>query len=504
MKELVSMSKITKKFPGVVALSEIDFSLNEGEVHVLLGENGAGKSTLMKILSGIYTPTEGTIRLDGQAYDTLTPKLAQQHRISIIHQELSVIDELTIAENLYVGKLPAKRVAGIQFVDHKQINETTRALLKRVGLQRSPDTPVEELSISEKQMVEIAKALAANAKILIMDEPTSSLTLEETDTLFSIVRKLKSEGVGIIYISHKLKEIEEIGDRVTVLKDGTYVGTKRVAEITIDDMIQMMVGRELNDKYVNPQKDQAQEGQVIFRVSNLTRKDNRVRNVSFELKQGEILGFAGLIGSGRTELMDAIYGVAPIASGDIELFGEHFKPRSPYESLKKGMAYITENRRATGFFHNFSIKKNIAQSRNLKLSSGLGVLGLTKDQEEDQWAEDGCKKLNVKCANIEQNITELSGGNQQKVIIARSLIAESEFFIFDEPTRGIDVGAKSEIYKIMRQLASEGKGVLMVSSELPELLSNCDRIAVFNQGEIHAVLPNHEATEEKIMAYATE
>lgn len=504
MSELVSMSKITKRFPGVVALSEINFSLNEGEVHVLLGENGAGKSTLMKILSGIYSPTEGKIRLDGKIYDTLTPKLAQKHRISIIHQELSVIEELTIAENLYVGKLPAKRIAGIQFVDHKQISEKTSELLQRVGLQRSPNTPVEELSISERQMVEIAKAIAANSKILIMDEPTSSLTMEETDTLFSIVRKLKAEGVGIIYISHKLKEIEEIGDRVTVLKDGSYVGTRNVEEITIDDMIHMMVGRELESKYVNLQTGEEYGDNVIFSVSELTREDKSVRNVSFELKRGEILGFAGLIGSGRTELMDAIYGVAPIKSGEIVLYGEHFTPRSPYESLKKGMAYITENRRSTGFFHNFSIKKNIAQSMHLKSSSFYGILGAIHDQKEDQWANKGCEMLDVKCASINQSITELSGGNQQKVIIARSLIAESQFFIFDEPTRGIDVGAKSEIYKIMRQLADEGKGVLMVSSELPELLCNCDRIAVFNQGEIRAILPNHEATEEKIMAYATE
>lgn len=504
MNELVSMSKITKRFPGVVALSEIDFSLREGEVHVLLGENGAGKSTLMKILSGVYSPTEGEIRLNNESYKTLTPKLAQKHRISIIHQELSVIDELTIAENLYVGKLPSKRIAGIQFVNHKEINDKTTELLKRVGLQRSPNTPVEELSISEKQMVEIAKAVAANAKILIMDEPTSSLTLEETDTLFSIVRKLKAEGVGIIYISHKLKEIGEIGDRVTVLKDGTYVGTRNVSEITIDDMIHMMVGRELNDKYVHSKTAESEESKTIFRVNKLTRSDEKVRNVSFELKKGEILGFAGLIGSGRTELMDAIYGVAPIKMGEIELYGKRFKPCSPYDSLKKGMAYITENRRSTGFFHNFSIKRNIAQSKHLKLSSGLGTIGVTHDQKEDQWATQGCEMLNVKCANIEQSITELSGGNQQKVIIARSLIAESQFFIFDEPTRGIDVGAKSEIYKIMRQLADDGKGVLMVSSELPELLSNCDRIAVFNQGEIRAILPNHEATEEKIMACATE
>jgi len=502
MQPLVEMRKITKRFPGVTALENINFDILSGEVHVLLGENGAGKSTLMKILSGIYEPSEGKIVLSGKEYSKLTPSDSAEHKISIIYQELSLIDELSIAENLFVGKLPTKKVLGLKVVDHDFIHKKTVELLKRVGLDREPSTMVEDISISEKQQVEIAKALASEAKVIIMDEPTSSLTDEEVDKLFAVIKQLKKEGVGIVYISHKLKELPIIGDRVTVLKDGTYVGTRDMKDVTTDMLVSMMVGRELSGKYLKPETA-SKESETILKVEGLTRKDRKVKDINFELYKGEILGFAGLIGSGRTELMEAIFGAAPLASGNLTMFGEPLKVKNPYQAVKKGMALITENRRETGFFDNFEIWRNISASPLVRRSKWGGIGGLVNEKMEQEEAEKHAKALRVKCSSIQQNITELSGGNQQKVIIAKWLAAKSNLMIFDEPTRGIDIGAKSEIYHIMRHLAHEGKGVLMVSSELPELLSVCDRIVVFREGKISGIINNEDATEEKIMLLAT-
>lgn len=501
---LVEMHGISKKFSGVQALDNISFNLLPGEVHVLLGENGAGKSTLMKILSGIYQPSAGEIVIGDQRYSTLTPKLAKEHNISIIHQELSVINELSISENIFVGKLPEKKRLGVSYIDYKYMKTATTELLKRVGLDKDPSTIVEELRISEKQLVEIAKALADNSKILIMDEPTSSLTIDETNSLFKIIKQLKDDGVGIIYISHKLKEIKDIGHRITVLKDGCYVGTELVKNVEIPDMVRMMVGRELQEKYLSPHKtNEVAEKEIIFEVEHITREAGVVKDVSFKLHKGEVLGFAGLIGAGRTELMNTIYGADKKKSGTVKLNGKTLKIKTPYDAIKAGMAYITENRRETGFFHNFEIWKNISQGKLLKDSKWNGVWGMLNQKQEMAWAEEQKKVLNIKCSNVDQNIMELSGGNQQKVIISRSLKAEADLFIFDEPTKGIDVGAKSEIYKIMRDLANNGKGIIIVSSELPELLVNCDRIIVFNDGEIRGILNNDEATEESIMMLAT-
>lgn len=503
MSYLVEMKNITKRFPGVTALEDINFQLIPGEVHVLLGENGAGKSTLMKILSGVYEPSEGMIVLNGREYSRLTPKESADNKVSIIYQELSVIDELSIGENIFVGKLPTKKFLNIELVDYSYIEKQTKELLKKVGLDREPSVLVKRLAISEKQQVEIAKALAADAKIIIMDEPTSSLTIEETNNLFRIIRQLKSEGVGIVYISHKLKEIKEIGDRVTILKDGKYVGTKNIKDVEIEELVTMMVGRELKEKYLGNSHEQRGTDEVIFKVENLTRIDNKVRNISFELHKGEILGFAGLIGSGRTELMNAIFRVDRIKSGDIYLFGEKLNIKNPYEAIKKGMALVTENRRETGFFHNFEIWKNVSMAPLIKNSKLGGTWGLLDKAKEKAYANEQKESLRIKCSSIDQNITELSGGNQQKVIIGKWLAAESNMIIFDEPTKGIDVGAKSEIYGIMRKLAEEGKAIIMVSSEMPELLSVCDRIAVFKEGEIKTILSSDEATEEKILLAAT-
>lgn len=502
MNYLVEMNQITKQFSGVTALKDVSFTLLPGEVHVLLGENGAGKSTLMKILCGIYTPTSGTIKIGNDVYQQLTPKEASELGINIIYQELSLINELSIAENIFVGKIPTKKVMGMDVVDYKSMYDVTNELLNKLGLKRQPDTLVEELSVAEKQLVEIAKALAADSKVLIMDEPTSALSDKEIERLFEIIEDLKKQGVGIIYISHKLKEIKQIGDRVTVLKDGKYIDTKDLADTEQEELISLMVGRELQEKYLSTQSSQKGE-EVIFEVKNLTRQDEKVKNISFQLFKGEILGFAGLIGAGRTELMDAIVGSSPIKTGEIILNNTKLKIKNPYHAVKNNIAYITENRRETGFFPNFEIWKNISISKLLRESKVGGLWGLVNRKKEMDIAKEQRENLSIKCSSVEQLVTELSGGNQQKVIIGRWLAAGSDLFIFDEPTRGIDVGAKAEIYKIMRTLAENGVGVIVVSSELPELLSVCDRIIVMREGQITGTFYSNETTEEEIMSKAT-
>ncbi len=503
METLVKMEGVTKVFPGVRALDNISFEIKAGEVHVLMGENGAGKSTLMKILSGVYQPTSGKITVKGKEFTHLTPKDSYECGISIIYQELSVINELSILENLFVGKLPTRRVGGIRVVDYKGMTDRAQEVLEKVGLKRRPGQLVEEISISEKQQCEIAKALISNADVIIMDEPTSSLTTSETAHLFDIIRQLKAEGKGIVYISHKMDEIKEIGDVITVLKDGTYVGTRNVKEITLDDVIRMMVGREIKGTYRNEETEDFDKEPVIFEARNISRRDGKVRDVSFQVRKGEIVGFAGLVGAGRSELMNALFGAEPKLSGQVFIGGREVTIRSPYEAIKNGLAMVTENRRETGFLNNFSIKQNISIVPFLKTSKGNGLIGLLDNKAEEEYAAKQKKDMNIKCRDVEQNITELSGGNQQKVILGKWMAAESSVIIFDEPTKGIDVGSKSEIYVLMRRLASQGKGVIMVSSEMPELLSVCDTICVFRDGGIRMTYAVREATEEKILKSST-
>lgn len=502
MVSLVEMKNITKKFPGVTALSNISFDVRPGEVHVLLGENGAGKSTLMKILSGAYEPTEGKIVLEGNDYDKLTPRISQDNGISIIYQELSVINELSIQENIFLGKLLEKKNFGIKVVDNETMEKRTKEVLNEIGLKRKPSTIVGNLSISQKQMVEIAKAVAFNAKIIIMDEPTSSLTNEEINQLFEIVRKLKNQGKGVIYISHKLSEIIEIGDRVTVLKDGTYVGTHEVKDVTEDDLIKMMVGRSIQGRYLRDDSIDYKD-ETLLEVKNLTRKDEYVKNISFKLKKGEILGFSGLVGAGRTELMEAIYGAYPIKSGEIILEGKKLQIKNTYDALKAGIALVTENRRETGFSPYFSIRQTMSHAKQLKESKFGGLTGLIDSKMEKKVADEQKTAMQVKCANVDQVITELSGGNQQKVILGKWMASNPKVIIFDEPTKGIDVGTKSEIYKLMRKLTEKGIGVIVVSSELPELLATCDRVIVFNSGKMSGEFNSNEASEEKLVKAAT-
>ena len=504
MGTLVEMKGVVKKFPGVTALKDISFDIQSGEVHVLLGENGAGKSTLMKILSGVYQPTEGKIIIGDKEFSKLTPKDSYECGISVIYQELSVINELSIQENLFVGKLPMKKLGPVSVVDYAEMNKRAKELLAKIGLNRDPKTLVEDISVSEKQQVEIAKALAADSKVIVMDEPTASLTNKEVEHLFDVIRALKKEGKGIVFISHKLAEIKEIGDRVSVLKDGAYVGTKQVSEVTVDDLVTMMVGGTVQNTYQHEDAPDSYENEeVIFEVRNLSRKDGKVKDVSFKLHKGEIVGFSGLVGSGRSEMMNSIFGAEPKASGEVFIKGEKVNIKSPYSAIKHGLAMVTENRRETGFFHNFDIKQNISILPFIKASTLGGAGGLTSSKYEKTCSEAQKKSLNIKCYSVDQGITELSGGNQQKVILGKWLAADSQIIIFDEPTKGIDIGSKSEIYALMRKLADEGKGVLVVSSELTELLAVCDTIHVFREGEIVKTFPHKEATEENIIKAST-
>jgi D-allose transport system ATP-binding protein len=498
------MKNITKRFPGVTALDNINFDVRPGEVHVLLGENGAGKSTLMKVLSGVYRPDEGKIFLNGKEYDRLTPRLSAEGGISIIYQELSVVNWLDIRENIFMGRLPMKKSGPFSSVDYKKLNSDTEDLLKQVDLSRyKPTTSVGSLSISEKQMVEIAKAISFNAKVIVMDEPTSSLTEEEVDKLFEIIHRLKKEGRGIVFISHKLSEIKRIGDRITILKDGGYVGTYNVKDVTEDDMVRMMVGREIKGTYQHTPEENYKFGDVLFEVKNLTRKDERARNINFQLRKGEILGFSGLVGAGRSETMEAIFGVAPKKSGEVYLNGKKLNIKNPYTALKSGIGLVTENRRETGFFQNFSNRRNISIANQLKNSSGNGTIGFTNEAKEKKMAAAAHDEMQIKWTSDLQPTVNLSGGNQQKVILGKWLQADVKVLIFDEPTKGIDVGTKSEIYKIMRNLADSGIGVIVVSSEMPELLSICDRIIVMADGRMTGEFNIAEATEEKLALAAT-
>ncbi len=500
---LVEMKHIHKSFNGVPALKDISFDVLPGEVHVLLGENGAGKSTLMKILSGAYTPTSGDIVINGMTYHSLTPKLAQALGISIIYQELSIINELSIEENIFLGRLPMQKAGPLQVVNNKHLHERTRQLIQSIDLQADPQTPAGQLSISEKQMIEIVKAVAFNAQVIVMDEPTSSLTDKEVERLFAIVRKLKQAGHGIVYISHKLRELQEIGDRITVLKDGVSVGTRDAGNVTVDELIRMMVGREVNAHYLAANPISRESRDKILEVRGLNRKDGTIHDVSFDLYKGEVLGFSGLVGAGRTETMCAIYGAAPLASGEVILKGRKLNIKTPFDALQEGIGLLTENRRETGFFKNFSISRNIILSRQLQHARFGGVWGMVDDSQENTVAQKMIDELQIKCVGPQQLITELSGGNQQKCILAKWMASQVQLVIFDEPTKGIDIGTKAEIYKLMRALVDQGIGVIVVSSELPELLAVCDRIIVMKEGAVTAEFTSDLATEEKLVKAAT-
>lgn len=498
---IVEMRNINKSFPGVKALSNISFSVKPGEVHVLLGENGAGKSTLMKVLSGVYQPDSGSIVLNGVEHSKLNPRISREGGISIIYQELSVVNWLDIRENIFMGRMQSKKIGPVSTIDYAKLNQDTKKLLKQVNLDKyEPNKIASELSISEKQMLEIAKAISFDAKCIVMDEPTSSLTESEVKKLFEIIRDLKSKGIGIVFISHKLSEIKEIGDRISILKDGNYVGTWNVSDLSEEDMVRLMVGRELEKSY---QEGHGAFGEVVFEVKNLSRKDGKVRDFHMQVRKGEIVGLSGLVGAGRSEAMEAIFGAVPKTSGEILLEGKRLTIHTPYDALKNGIGLVTENRRETGFFQNFSNKRNISIASLLKKSKLGGVCGLIQEKSEKQMAEKAKLDLQIKWASDTQLTKNLSGGNQQKVILGKWISSGVKVLIFDEPTKGIDVGTKSEIYKMMRRLAESGIIVIVVSSEMPELLAVCDRIMVMAEGKVRGEFDIAEATEEKLAMLAT-
>lgn len=491
----LQMKHITKRFPGVLALNDVQFSLRRGEVHALLGENGAGKSTLMKILSGVYQPDEGEIIFEDKPVSFSEPLSAQNVGITIIHQEFNLFPELTVEENIFIGREFCKK--NRWRLDEKQQRQATIEILQKLNLAIKPDTLVADLTVAQQQMVEIAKAISVNARILIMDEPTAALTETEIESLFRVTRLLKEQGTGIVYISHRLEELALIADRATVMRDGQYISTVDYECVKISDLIAMMVGRDLGNIY--PRREALQQRIPVLEVNGLTRK-GVLNDINFTLYRGEILGFAGLMGAGRTELARAIFGADSIDSGTLKLNGKETVIKDISDAIQQGISYLTEDRKKEGLALNLSVERNIMLGNYPEYSDRFGNVDSRRCQ---QTSEEQVKALRIKTPNLEQAALNLSGGNQQKIIIARWVCKDTDILIFDEPTRGIDVGAKLEIYELMNRLVAKGKSIIMISSELPEVLGMCDRILVMRSGRITGELSAKEATQEKIMQYAT-
>lgn len=493
---LLVMEEIDKSFPGVRALDQARFELRAGEVHALIGENGAGKSTLMKILAGVYSKDGGRIIYQGKEVEIPSPRAAQDLGISMIHQELNLMPHLTLAQNVFVGREPRQ---GLRFVlDEKQLNAQTQALFESMRLRLNPRTKVADLTVATQQMVEIAKALSFNSQVLIMDEPTAALTEAEIEELFRIIRELRDKGVGIVYISHRLEELKQISDRITVMRDGRYVGTEDAATIPIERIISMMVGRTIYESA--PEVPEEASATIVLEARNLNR-GHLIKDVSFQLKKGEILGFAGLMGAGRTEVARAVFGADPLDSGEIYVHGKKANIKHPRDAVRHGIGYLSEDRKRYGLALGMDVEANIVLASFQKFLGKLGVVNKGKTHET---GEHYVEALSIKTPSLQQRVKNLSGGNQQKVVIGKWLTADTDVLIFDEPTRGIDVGAKSEIYHLLNQLAQQGKSIIMISSELPEILRMSHRIVVMCEGRITGELSAAEATQERIMTYATQ
>ncbi|HOG60717.1 MAG TPA: sugar ABC transporter ATP-binding protein [Flexilinea sp.] len=491
---LLRMVNIDKSFPGVQALKSVNLNVGYGEVHALVGENGAGKSTLMKCLIGIYSPNGGEIYFDGKKIENYTTAQALQMGISMIHQELSPILYRPIMENLWLGREPVNKFG---FVDHNQMYKQSLDVLKEIELDEDPRTLMANLTVAKMQMVEIAKAISYNAKLIIMDEPSSALTEHEEEQLFKIIRKLKESGTSVIYISHRLSEIISIADKVTVMRDGRDVGTENIENISLDQIITMMIGRTMDEMYP---KLKVNIGEPILQVKNLSHR-KFFKNVSFEVRRGEIFGIAGLIGAGRTEVIETIFGIRPKSEGEILINGKPVEINSPRDAIANRMGFLTEDRRATGIFSVLGVDVNMAIPNYDRFVTKFGFVN-------EKAVSESCMKfvneIQIKTPSLTQKIQNLSGGNQQKVLMARWLMTEPDILFLDEPTRGIDVGAKAEIYKLITMLAAEGKCIVMVSSELPEILGMSDRIMVMHEGRVTAILDNGpDITQEVIMRYAT-
>ena len=491
MGKLLKMSGITKSFTGVVVLNKVDFELEAGEVHALLGENGAGKSTLIKILGGIYEKDGGTIEIEGRPVEIRQVEDARKNGISIIHQELMMVPDLSVAENIFLGRYKVKR----GWVDKAEQNAIAQRLLDQYNMRIDATTLVRKLTIAQQQMVEIIRAVSFGVKILVMDEPTSSLSEEEVEIMFDIVRRLKAEGIGIIYISHRMSELDIIADRVTVLRDGVSVATKVVQETNKDELVSLMVGRSIENYYV---KTDTATDEVVLEVRNL-RDGGRVKNVSFDLRKGEILGFAGLVGAGRSETMLSIFGINERLAGTVKLRGREVNFRNPREAMANGIGMLSEDRKQLGIFPDQGVRFNTTITV-MDQYIGKGRYDGVKERELTQQYIDA---MATKATSMEQVIASLSGGNQQKVMLSRWLLSTKDILIMDEPTRGVDVATKADIYRIMNDLAASGMSIIMVSSELPELINMSDRIVVLSHGVSTGVLDRGEFTQEKIMALAT-
>ncbi len=497
---LLELKGVCKSFPGVKALDGVNLSLRPGTVHALMGENGAGKSTLMKCLFGIYKMDEGEIYLEGEKVTITDPDDAMNKGIAMVHQELQPVLARSVGENMYLGRFPVKKYGPLQVIDHKKMYEETQYWLDQVKMDFNPKALLGSLSIGQMQSVEIAKAVSRNAKVVILDEPTSSLSDKEVEALFRIMNDLRDKGVAMVYISHKMDEIKRIADDITIMRDGQYVGTWPASEMTTDDIIRNMVGRELTNVY--PERN-VEIGDVVLEVEHLSSIHERsFQDVSFNLRKGEILGFGGLVGAQRTEMMEGIFGIRNLSGGTIKVNGKEVKIKSPADAMNSGIGMITEDRRGNGIFGCLSIKDNVGVAvYNKYLKAGF----VLDHPSMNKVVNDSIDKLRIKTPSMKEHIEHLSGGNQQKVIIARWLANDPEILIMDEPTRGIDVGAKHEIYEIMNQLAAQGKAIIMISSEMAELLGMSDRIYVMCAGKMRGeITEKAEMTQENVMAYATQ
>lgn len=495
----LELKGVSKSFPGVKALDNVQLAVRPGTVHALMGENGAGKSTLMKCLFGIYKMDEGEVYLDGNKIEVESPDEAMKLGIAMVHQELQPVLARSVAENMYLGRFPVKKYGPLQVIDHKTMYEETEKWLKEVNMDFNPKAQLGTLSVGQMQSVEIAKAVSHNASVIIFDEPTSSLSDNEVEALFRIMDMLRKKGVAMIYISHKMDEIKRIADDITIMRDGTYIGTWNADELSTDDIIAKMVGRELTNIY--PSKNN-NAGEVIMDVKNVSSIHAKsFQNVSFNLKKGEILGFGGLVGAQRTELMEGIFGIRHLASGEINIKGKKVEIKKPVDAMNAGIGMITEDRRGNGIFGCLSIKDNVGVTVYNKFLKAGFILDHNKINKT---VDDSITKLSIKTPSMQEHISNLSGGNQQKVIVSRWLANDPDILIMDEPTRGIDVGAKHEIYEIMTDLAKQGKAIIMISSEMAELLGMSDRVYVMCNGKLTGEIDDEaDMTQEKVMSFAT-
>ena len=488
----IEMRGIDKSFGGNAVLKSAGFLLDDGEIHALMGENGAGKSTLMKILTGVYTKDAGTVLVDGQEVCYNNPQEAEKAGIVFIHQELNVLFDLTVEENMFLGK-EIKKTFGI--CDKKAMRARVKEILDLLGVDIDPGETMDQLSVGQQQMIEIAKALMVDAKVLIMDEPTAALTQSETEVLFDVVRSLKEKGVSIVYISHRMEEIFELCDRITVLRDGSYIGTEKISDLDMNDVVKMMIGREIGERY--PARE-SKIGDVVFEVKNLNCPGT-FENVSFQVHAGEVLGVSGLMGAGRTEIMQAIFGNMPHVTGEIYLEGKEIKNKNPQQAIANGIGFITEDRKVEGLMLEKSIMENISLA-NLGRVSKNGVI---QKKAEQDLVKRGIEELKIKCFGAQHECDNLSGGNQQKVVFAKWIYTDPKVLILDEPTRGVDIGAKKEIYNIINELAAKGVAIIMVSSELPEVLGMSDRVMVVSEGKVTGIINKEDANQENVMILAT-